>query len=340
MNKQFYRKLSPRGLIAAAAIGIMSALPAAAQQTARLSYHWGPQHPSAVFANRFAELVGERSGGELTIQVFPSGQLFGIRDVLGGVSSGAVEIGAAVGVVSFPPLDRNYNVTNLPGVFASYDQIRGFFDETEAGRAVMDNIRSAAGIEIIGFNPVGPSALFTTRENINGIEDFEGVSARVLANAERPRWEALGAGRMVSLPTGEVYTALQNGMIDTVATVPGAIKAYSWWDFLTTAQLPYFQFNDAYFIANKAWLDSLTPELRLIVLDVAAEISAESTAAIMAESDNVLEEFAARGGTVVTFEGEALEELSAMERNEVLPAMLGEVDQEVVDAALAYTGNN
>ncbi|MFD2855546.1 TRAP transporter substrate-binding protein [Seohaeicola zhoushanensis] len=174
MIGQVFRNFTPRGLIAAAAIGIMGAMPAAAQQTAKLSYHWGPTHPAAVFANKFAELVGERSKGALTIQVFPSGQLFGIRDILGGVSSGAVEIGGAVGVVSFPTLNKNYNVTNLPGVFESFEQIRGFFAETEVGKAIMEDVTSAAGIEIIGFNPVGPSAVFTTRENVTGIEGFKG----------------------------------------------------------------------------------------------------------------------------------------------------------------------
>jgi TRAP-type C4-dicarboxylate transport system substrate-binding protein len=244
----------------------------------------------------------------------------------------------AVGVVSFPPLNKNYNVTSLPGVFSSYDQIRGFFSDTETGRAIMEDIKSSAGIDIIGYDPVGPSAVFTTREDIASIGDYEGVSARVLTDADRPRWEALGAGRMVSLPTGEVYTALQSGMVDTVATVPGAIKGYSWWDFLKTAQLPYFQFNDAYFIVNKAWLDGLSPELRKTVMEVGSEISAESTDAIMEASNKTLEEFKEHGGKVVVFEGEALEGLSKLEVEQVLPKMQDAVDQDAIDAALDYTG--
>lgn len=325
------------GALIAAAVTMAGAVPALSEQVAKLSYHWGPKHPAAGFADEFAKRVTERSGGELTIQVFPSGQLFGIRDVLGGVSSGAVDIGMAVGIVSFPPLNKNYDVATLPGVFSGFDQIRGFFADTEAGQAIIGDIESSAGIKIIGYDPVGPSAVFTTRENVTSIDDYEGVNARVLADSDRMRWRALNAGRMVSLPTGEVYSALQSGMVDTVATVPGAVKSYSWWDYVKSAQLPYFQFNDAYFIANQAWLDSLSPEMKDLVMEVAAEVSVESTDAIMAASNATLEEFKEHGGTVVTFEGAELERLTTLEVEQVLPSMQDLVDKDVVDAALAYT---
>ncbi|WP_163852184.1 TRAP transporter substrate-binding protein [Pseudooceanicola aestuarii] len=339
MFKHLKRTALPQGLITGVILGLAAAMPAQAQQSAKLSYHWGPKHPASAFANEFAERITERSDGALSVQVFPSGQLFGIRDVLGGVSSGAVQIGMAVGVVSFPPLNKNYYVTTLPGVFGSYDEIRGFFDETEAGRGIMDDITSSAGIEIVGYNPVGPSALFTTRENVTSIKDYEGVSARVLSDSERPQWEAFNAGRMVSLPTSEVYTALQSGMVDTVSTVPGAIESYSWWDYFKTAQLPYSQFNDAYIIANAAWLDSLTPEMRTLVEEVGAEISQEATAAIMEASMATLKTFEEMGGSIVTFDGDALEELRMVERDQILPQLMENLDPDVAQAALDYVGS-
>lgn len=329
----------PKGLITTTILGLAAAIPAQAQQSVKLSYHWGPKHPASAFANEFAERITERSNGELTVQVFPSGQLFGIRDVLGGVSSGAVQIGMAVGVASFPPLNKNYYVTTLPGVFSSYEDIRGYFDETESGKAIMNDITSSAGIEIVGYNPVGPSALFTTRENVTSIKDYEGVSARVLSDSERPQWEAFNASRMVSLPTSEVYTALQSGMIDTVSTVPGAIESYSWWDYFKTAQLPYSQFNDAYIIANATWLENLTPEMRALVEEVGNEISKESTAAIMEASMATLNTFEQMGGTIVTFEGDTLEELRTVEREQILPELIKNLDPDVAQAALDYIGS-
>ena len=63
----------------------------------------------------------------MKIEVYPSKQLFGIREVMGAVTSGAVELGGIVGVVSFPPINKNFNVASFPGLFNSWEQQRGFF---------------------------------------------------------------------------------------------------------------------------------------------------------------------------------------------------------------------
>lgn len=213
--------------VALAAVLGVAPMQAEAQQQVRLSYHWGPTHPAAGFANEFAERLTERSDGELDVAVFPSGQLFGIREVLGGVSSGAVQVGMAVGISSFPPLNQDYNITAMPGMFNSFEQMRGFFAETDEGRALMEDLQGSAGIRIVGNNPVGPIAVFSGIEDLSTVESLENAAARVLSDADRVRWDGLNARRTTSLPTGEVYTALQSGMINTVATVAGALPGYS-----------------------------------------------------------------------------------------------------------------
>ncbi len=82
----------------------LTSMPASAEQIiARMSGHWSPTHQSSIHAQMFADEVTKRSNGRLKIEYYPSKQLFGIREVLGAVTSGAVELGGVVGVVSFPP---------------------------------------------------------------------------------------------------------------------------------------------------------------------------------------------------------------------------------------------
>jgi TRAP-type C4-dicarboxylate transport system substrate-binding protein len=94
---------------------------------ARMSGHWSPTHQSAIHAQLFADEVTKRSNGRLTIEFYPSKQLFGIREVMGAITSGAVELGGVVGVVSFPSINKNFNVASYQGLFDSYDQQIGFF---------------------------------------------------------------------------------------------------------------------------------------------------------------------------------------------------------------------
>ena len=122
MNK-FFRY----GLCTLSAFAVLAGHSAFAENfVARMSGHWSPKHQSAIHSQIFADEVTKRSDGRLTIQFYPSKQLFGIREVMGAVSSGAVELGGVVGVVSFPPINKNFNVASYPGLFSSYEQQRRF----------------------------------------------------------------------------------------------------------------------------------------------------------------------------------------------------------------------
>jgi len=217
---------------------------AAENLIARMSGHWSPKHQSAIHSQIFADEVTKRSNGRLTIQFFPSKQLFGIREVMGAITSGAVELGGVVGVVSFPPINKNFNVASYPGLFSSYEQQRNFFKESDAGSKIWGDLTKKSNSKLIMYNPVGPVMTFSSARELTGVDVMKGLKARALLKSERPMWDAYEANT-VSLPTGEVYTALQTGMIDTINSPPGSIEAYSWWEYLNYAQKPYQYFADA-----------------------------------------------------------------------------------------------
>ncbi len=326
--------------IAMTGLGIMTAVSSAQAQeiTARLSFHWGPKHPAAIQAFEFAKRVNERAAGKIKIDVFPAGQLFGIREIMGAIAAGSVEMGGTVGIVSFPRIDKNYNVTAIPGYFSSFENQRGFFENTPEGKKVWDNIMAKAGITVIAYDPVGPMATFSARDNLDTVDSLKGLKARVLTKPDRTRWSALQVGKMVSLPTREVYAGLQSGMVDTVTTVPGAIKGYSWWEYLRSAQLPYQAFADAYIMANASWFNGLPDDVRKIMNEVGAEISKEATDSIMAASDAIIDEFAKRGAKVTTLTGSELAKMKKLEREVMEPGYAKLVDADVFAALKRYTG--
>ena len=105
LNK-FVNTAKPAALAVILAVSFAPMQAAAEQIVARMSGHWSPKHQSSIHAQMFADEVTKRSNGRLKIEYYPSKQLFGIREVLGAVTSGAVELGGVVGVVSFPQLTR------------------------------------------------------------------------------------------------------------------------------------------------------------------------------------------------------------------------------------------
>ncbi|MEM6987783.1 MAG: TRAP transporter substrate-binding protein [Pseudomonadota bacterium] len=316
---------------------VVAGTASAADYVARLSVHWGPKHHSAIHSQMFADEVNKRADGKLRIDVFPAGQLFGIREQLGAVTSGAVEMGGIVGVVSFPPINKNYNVVSFTGLFDSYDEQRAFFNDDAAGQAVWNDITSKSDSVLLMYNPVGPVMTFSTQA-LDGIESMSGLKARALIGAERPMWEALGANT-VSMPTREVYSGLQTGMIDTINSPPGSIRAFSWWEFLTHGQKPYQYFADAYIMANGSWFNSLPAELQQLLIDVGAEIGKVSTDTIMTTGEETLSAFQERGGVVTELVGDKKAAFDSLMKDKVQPAIADKIDADVLQAAQSFAAN-
>ena len=179
------------------------------------------------------------------------------------------------------------------------------------------------------YNPVGPVMTFSSARELTGIDVMKGLKARALLKSERPMWDAYEANT-VSLPTGEVYTALQTGMIDTINSPPGSIEAYSWWEYLAYAQKPYQYFADAYIMANRDWFDSLPEDLQSLVMEVGAEVGELATNTILDAGENTLSKFVDRGGIVTTLSGSEKAKFNAMMADKVMPAMADMFDSEVL----------
>ena len=314
-------------------------VPAFAEQiVARMSGHWAPKHQSSIHAQLFADEVTKRSNGKLKIEYYPSKQLFGIREVLGAVTSGAVELGGVVGVVSFPPINKNFNVASYPGLFSSYEQQRGFFKKSKKGQEIWRDITKKSNSQLIMYNPVGPVMTFSSARDLTGISVMKGLKARRLLKSELPMWKALQANA-VSLPTGEVYTSLQTGMIDTINSPPGSIEAYSWWEFLQYGQKPYQYFADAYIMANKSWMEGLPSDLRDLVLTVGDEIGKISTNTILDAGEATLMKFEARGGKITTLSGTEKAKFDKLMQEKVMPAMAKMFDVDTLSEAQDYAKN-
>ena len=332
---KLFQKKSLKILISLLLLSIFPNMVIAEQFTARLSGHWSPKHQSAIHSQLFADEVTKRSNGRLKIDFYPSKQLFGIREVLGAVTSGAVELGGVVGVVSFPSINKNFNVASFPGLFDSYEEQRGFFQDSEMGKSIWTDITKKSNSKLIMYNPVGPVMTFSSKRELTGVEAMKGLKARRLLKSEEPMWDVFEANR-VSLPTGEVYTALQTGMIDTINSPPGSIEAYSWWEYLQYAQKPYQYFADAYIMANKTWFDSLPADLQKLVMDVGQEIGNRSTNTILDAGEATLKKFEERGGVVTILTGNEKKKFDQLMKEKVMPAMADMIDGSALKAAQNY----
>ena len=313
----------------------LSSLSNAAEYTGRLSMHWNDKHHCTKHAQMFVDEVFEKSNGRIKIEVFHSGQLFGIRDIMGGITSGAVDLGGVVGVVGFPKINKNFNVATIPGLFDSFEQQREFFQESDKGSEIWEDLLNKTNSTLVMYNPVGPVMTFSGARELTGIDAMKDLKARRLIGAEEPMWKAYGA-KIIGLKTSEVYTALQTGMIDTINTPPQSIRAYSWWEFLKYGQRPYQYFADAYIMANSDWFNKLPNDLQKVVLNAGKKFGDISTSKIIGVGEEVISEFEARGGKMTVLAGNEKKKFDKLMSEKILPAMMDKFEADALDAAKAF----
>jgi len=307
---------------------------------ARLSYHWGPKHYSAIMAQRFADECKKATNGRLDIEVFPSGQLFSIAQIVPALSQGSVDMGGVLGVL-FMRVDKNFFLSGMMRFFDSFQQKRDFWEKTPQGKKYWDAVQNKLGIRILAYIPVGPACYFSSERPLDSVAAFQGLKARTLIGTERYSFKPLGVN-FVKVSTAEVYTSLKSGMINTLQTVPSATKAYSWWDFLKYAQQPYNFYADAYVAVNARWWDALPQDIKDIVLnDVGPRISKEATEGVLAYSNEALQEFvSAHGGKISTVSDSEIRKLIEIEKTQVWPKIAENIDPELYEAAKKFAGHD
>lgn len=163
-------------------------------------------------ARKFAELVKERTGGRIQITVYPEGQLGkGERELLEAVQQGTIDlyVGSSAPVAGFSP---SIMVLDLPFLFRDYQHVDKVLDGP-IGRKLLDDLEKS-GFKGLAFWENGFRNLTNSKRPVRVPADVKGIKIRTMENPVHiAAWKAAGANPQ-PMPWGEVFGALQQGVID------------------------------------------------------------------------------------------------------------------------------
>lgn len=255
--------------------GLAAGLPAAEAQerTLRLSHHLAPGHLVDTASNRFAEMVAEATDGAVRIEVFPAGQIAGLRQGAEAVQLGTVDfVWSDFGTLAnWRP---EYGFVSLPFLFADDDHFDAVFSG-EVGEALRESVSANLGIEALEYGNAGFRVIATRNAPVNVPGDLAGVRIRVpevpvYVNAFR----AVGANP-TPMAWGEVYTALQTGVIDAVENPPEGLAVGAKQEVTNYLSRTFHIMTDVSLFANGATMASLTEEQQEAVRAAAREAVTE-----------------------------------------------------------------
>ena len=168
-----------------------------------------------IFGEYVAQRVSEITGGKLTIDYHPNGDLGGDADLLRQMQSNDIQIVVCqtAPVVSFIP---EMAVFDLPMVFSKYDgdTIDAVLNGDNDFNATLSTAYENAGLHLLGFLQNATYRLTTANVDLSTLESFENLQIRTMENSNHMAfWTAIGA-EPTPLAWAEVYISLQNGTID------------------------------------------------------------------------------------------------------------------------------
>lgn len=224
------------------------------------------QKASLMLAERAAELTG----GGLTIEVFPAGQLGSWEEMQEGLEVGSVD----VVLESVGSLERYSALASIEGLPFLYDDPEHFLEvwDSPLAEEILDALAEESGFRLIGKMYRGARLLNTVRP-IASLSDLTGLKLRVPTQQTYiDTWQALGASPTPMAYT-EVFTALEQGAIDGQENPIDIIRFDSMYEvapFITETRHLYGNYH--FQVWEESFL-SWPQEYRDAFLEAAGEVS-------------------------------------------------------------------
>lgn len=226
------------------------------------------EHQYNIGAEHFKQLVEEKSGGELTVTIFPQGQLGGERELAEGVRMGTVEIGSLSpsNMTGFVP---EFDLFGVPFLFKTPAQVYAVMDGSVGEK--LNKIMLDKGFHNLAYWEVGFRNMTNDRQPVKTPEDMKDMKIRVQESKLKMELiKALGA-IPTPIPFGELYSALQQKVVDGQENPIATIYSMKFYEVQKYLSLTRHTYEPALVLANPKWFDSLDPKYQQILTDAAKE---------------------------------------------------------------------
>jgi tripartite ATP-independent transporter DctP family solute receptor len=252
-------------------------------------------HPQNSGAHAFANYIREHSRGEITVEIFPWGQLGSERSMANQVKNGALYITAvSAGVLGdFIP---ELNILELPFIYPDRIVAHKVLDDKEVRDRIV-KLCDAKGFTFIGYAYAELRDITNSRRPVKTPDDLRGMKIRTIQGPVFiDTFRILGANPTY-LPAREVYNALKQGMIDGQDNSLSVSMLLKYTEVNKYATLLNHILTVRLVVVNKKYWETLSPEQQKIFMEAAdiqtkvnrEESAKNMTGAMVKAKDQLLE---------------------------------------------------
>lgn len=289
-------------LVSAAVAGAAVPLTAQAQATVtwRMQALWDGGTTPQKFEEKFVARVAELTGGRFRITLFAAGQIVPAAQAFDAVRGGAFEMMKTFDGYEAGKVPAFAFTSTIPFGFAESDEYEAWFYE-KGGLEMVRQAYAPAGLHYIAPTVYGQEPLHS-KVPIRKMADLAGKKGRFVGLASSVM-AAFGVA-VTPLPTGEVYSALDKGVIDMADR--GDLTANFEAGLAEVAKyvvVPGFHqpTTATAYVANRAAHDKLPADFKAALATAAREVSAALRQHILVSDTVALAKYQAKGCEIIRF---------------------------------------
>ncbi len=236
--------------------------------------------PLHVWAEKAAERVTERSKGRLKLTVFPESQLGTFNDTLEQISSGSnllsQQTTSFAAEYGFPEIE----ILAGPFLYQSHDDYLKIL-ESDLMTEWQTGLEEEAGFKTMAWNWHSGARHIISDRGFPSPEDLEGVSIRVPSVPAYIELFDVLPTTGTPIEWAEVYSALQQGVIDAAEMPLGAYYSGSFYEQANTMTLTGHIYNNSLWVMNAELFNSYPEDLQEILVEEFVTAGNEQTAEVM-----------------------------------------------------------
>ncbi|EAN4944619.1 TRAP transporter substrate-binding protein [Salmonella enterica] len=255
-----------RSLLCASLLALVSTSASAAEKvTLKLAHNLERSHVVHQAFETLAKEVKQLSDGKMTIRIYPSSQMGNARETMELLQNGALDMtkGSASDLESF---DNSYAIYNLPFLFKDQNHFNKVVFG-KVGEEIMQSTKDKGFFALSAY--VAGTRSFYAKKPITKPEDLKGLKIRVQPSPTTIKMIELMGGSPTPISFGEVYTAMQQGVVDGAENnVPSWVQTRHIEIAKVFSEDEHASIPDFLVIATKTW-EKLTPEQQQILTKAA-----------------------------------------------------------------------
>jgi len=234
-------------------------------------------YPTVEAVVRMGKKLEAATNGRISIQMYPSMQLGGEKEMIEQAQVGALQI-ARISVGAMGPVVDELNVFNLPFIFRDEAHMRKVIDGP-IGTELLDKISANPNTKLIalGWMDAGTRNVYANKP-VTKPADLKGMKVRMMGNPIFVETMNAMGGNGVAMGFNELYSAMQTGVVDGAENNEPTVLAQNHFQVAKVYSLTGHLIIPEIFVFSKRTWDTLSKEDQALVKKVAREAQVEQRA--------------------------------------------------------------